>query len=239
MRLDARDGMGQDGTAWGFAHPVNSREQEWSRVLEHISVKPRKGFFSLIGAEDRPFPAFNDMDGQYLARYLSEAFARARPDEWVVFYLSQPRGPDLTEVSSGGFFVKGKWLHLVLSNYRQPVSMPFIRLRIWEDPLRPAGDSFYELVPLIDQRVRTERRPDLTQSLLREVSVLISDQRVISASPQDIPAPGTIAQPGEKPDQEKTAGIEDQLRTLRRFFEEGLITEEDYRYKRQKLLERL
>ncbi|MGH7146496.1 MAG: SHOCT domain-containing protein [Nitrospiraceae bacterium] len=240
VRLDARYGKGQDGMALRFAHPLTSREQAWSGVLEQIVVKPRKAFLSFVAAQDSPSLAFNEIDRQYLAKYLSEAFARARPDEWVVFYLSRSREPGIIEVSSGGFFVEGGWLHLVLANYRQPVSMPFIQQRIWEEPLRPVGDVFYELVPQRDQTVRTERRSDLTQSLLGEVSVLVLDQSAVSAKAQNTVAPGSIVQSGKKPGrQEETAGVEDQLRRLRRLFEEGLITEDDYRQKRQKLLEQL
>lgn len=240
VRLDARYGKGQDGVALRFAHPVISREEEWSRLLERISVKPRKKFVLFAGAQASPSPAFTETERQYLAKHLSAAFAQARPDEWVVFYLSRPREPGITEVSSGGFFVEGESLHLVLSNYRQPISMPFIQQRIWEDPLRPAGDTFYELVPLSDQTVRSERRSDLTQSLLGEVSVLVSDQSVLSARAQDTSAPGRFVESEKKPDHRgETTGIEDQLRSLRRFFEEGLITEEDYRQKRWKLLEQL
>ena len=240
VRLDARYGKGQDGMTLRFAHPVTSHEQAWSRVLEQIVIKPRKAFLLFVAAQDNPSLAFNEIDRQYLAKYLSAAFARARPDEWVVFYLSQPREPGITEVSSGGFFVEGGLLHFVLANYRQPVSMPFIQQRIWEDPLRPTGDTYYELVPQRDQTIRTERRSDLTQSLFGEVSVLVIDQSALSAREQDTLAPGSIVQSGKEPGhREETAGMEVQLRTLRRFFEEGLITEEDYRQTRQKLLEQL
>lgn len=240
VRLDARYGKGQDGMALRFAHPVTSREQEWSRVLERISVKPRKKFLLFVAAQDSPSLAFNEMDRQYLAKYLSEAFARARPDEWVVFYLRQPRESGITEVSSGGFFVEEGLLHFVLANYRQQVSMPFIEQRIWEDPLRPAGDAFYELVPQSDQTIQSERRSDLTQSLLGEVSVLVLDQSTLSAREQETLAPGSIVQSGRKSGHRReTAGVGDQLRTLRKFFEEGLITEEEYRQKRLKLLEEL
>ena len=238
VQLDARYGTGQDGMALRFAHPVTSREQEWVRVLGQISVKPRKKFLSFVGTQESPTPAFNEMDSRYLAKYLGEAFARARPDEWVVFYLSQPREAGVTEVSSGGFFVEEGRLHLVLSNYRQPVSMPYIRQRMWDAPLRPAGDIFYELVAHSGQTVGIERRPDLTQSLWKEVLVLAWNQSVLSAKAWDTVAPGSI-ESGKKPGREEIADVEDQLRTLRRFFEEGLITEEDYRRKRWKLLEHL
>ena len=42
-----------------------------------------------------------------------------------------PREPGVVVIDSGCFFVEGERLHLFVANYRQPVSMAFIREQIW------------------------------------------------------------------------------------------------------------
>ena len=170
-------------------------------------------------------PAFDQDERRYLAKYLAEGFQKARPDEWVVFYLSRSREPGVVEIHSGGWFIEGERLHLILANYHQPVSMPVIRERIVNDPLLPAGDGFYDVVPQHDQTLQRVRRRDLTRSFWKQVSDLSIDYTAhLHSDVGDGTAAGSL--------------IEDRLRTLKRLRDEGVITEEQLRLKQDQLLER-
>lgn len=237
VKLGARYGYGQNGVAPRFAHPVTLSETEWAGILDEVYVKPRKSFLSTGSERAGPSLAFNENDRRYLARYLAEAFLKARPDELVVFYLSQPREPGVTEIASGGLFVEGRQIHLVIANYRQPVSMSFIEQRIWNDPLRPVGDTLYDIIPQSYQTLRTGRLWDLTQSLFGQVSELIIDHRASLAFPHETSATSGPVRLESRTDHEEGTKLEDQLRTLQRLREQGLITEEEYRLKRQSLLD--
>jgi hypothetical protein len=104
--------------------------------------------------------------------------------------------------------------------------MAFIREQIWNDPLRPAGDSFYDVIAQDHQTLQTARRKDLTQSLLKQVSDLSIDY---TAQLHSDGGDGTAV----------GGSIEDRLRMLKRLREQGLISEEQFRIKQERLLERL
>jgi hypothetical protein len=227
VRFQARYGDGQDGVALKFAHPVALGESEWAHLLDNIFIQEQKRLLPFGATRSAPRPAFDEDGKRYLAKHLAEGFQKARPDEWVVFYLSHPREPGVVEIDSGGFFVEGERLHLIVANYRQPVSMAFIREQIWNDPLRPAGDSFYDVIPQGNQTLQTVRRKDLTQSLLKQVSELSIDY---SAQLND-----NVSGDGEA----VGGSIEERLRILKRLRDRGLISEEQFRIKQERLLERL
>jgi hypothetical protein len=188
-------------------------------------IQEQKKFLSLGTRQPVLHPAFDQDERRYLAKYLTEGFQKARPDEWVVFYLSRPRESGIVEINSGGFFIEGERLHLILANYRQPVSMTFIREQIWNDPLHPAGDGFYEIVPQHDQTLERVRRKDLTQSFLKQVPDLSIDY--MGQLHSDVGDGAAVR-----------TSIEDRLRTLKRLRDEGVISEEQFRLKQDRLLER-
>lgn len=225
VRLQARYGEGQDGAGLKFAHPVALGEAEWRRLLANVLIQEQRKLLSLGTRQPVLRPAFDQNDTGYLAKYLAEGFQMARPDEWVVFYLSRPREPGVVEIDSGGFFIEGERLHLILANYRQPVSMAFIRERIVNNPLHQAGDGFYEIVPQHDQTLEWVRRKDLTRSFLKQVPDLSIDY--IAQLHSDVSDETGVR-----------TSIEDRLRILKRLRDEGVINEEQFRSKQDRLLER-
>lgn len=237
VMLDPRYGMDDGWAAKPFAHPLVMDEKDWARLLEGISVKPRRWLLS-IGMAPEAREAFDKEDRQYLARYLAEGFARARPDHWVAFFLSRHRDHDLSEVTSGAFFVTSDRIHLALANYRYAVSMPFIQEQMRQDPLRPAGESFYEVVPGPYQSVQAVAG-DLNRPLFSHLSDLDIQYGAILSSPV---APRTgpedvAAQAGNsrsQPDQ-----VRERLKALQKLWEQGLISKEEYQAQRLRILNSL
>jgi len=228
VRLEARYGAGRDGTSLSFAHPVALSEADWAQILNRIYVRHVKSFLSHFAKQPGPDPAFDERERGYLAKYLAEGFKQARPDQRVVFFLAQPRELEVTEMTSGTFFVEGDQIHLVLANYRQPVSMSYVLDEIRKDPLRPAGDTFYDLVPQGHQTVRTDGHWHLTKPLVKLPAELLIDYRAsLAAGAESEVARGDDTQ------------VEARMRTLQRLREQGLITDEEYRKKRQRLLDEL
>jgi hypothetical protein len=227
VRLQARYGEGQDGAALKFAHPVALGESEWAHLLGNVVIQEQKKILALGAAQPAPRSAFDEDEKRYLAKHLAEGFQQARPDEWVVFYLSHPRESGVVEIDSGGFVIEGDRLHLFVANYRQPVSMAFIREQIWNDPLRPAGDRLYDVIPQDHQTLQTVRRTDLTRSLLKQASDLSIDYS--AQLNDDVSGDGEVV----------GRSIEDRLRILKRLRGQGLISEEQFRIKQERLLERL
>ena len=228
--------------AFKFAHPMVLSETDWGRLLSGVYIQEQKKLLSLGTAQPAPSLVFDEDERRYLAKHLAEGFRQAKPDEWVVFYLRHPREPGLMEIDSGGLFVEDGHIHLVMANYHQPISMFFIQRQIEDDPLRPAGDSFYDVIPKPHQTVQTVRRRDPLQSLFKPVSELIIDYRaVLDHTPDPSLTKGTFpldTEIGGGTERERS-GLEERLRILNRLREQGLITEEEFRSKRERLLERL
>lgn len=238
MRLEARE----TGEARRFAHPLSLDEADWQTILQGIRVQPRKRLLPSIGAGQAvPREAFTESEQRYLARHLSQAFAQARPYEWVVFFLAQPRdqegdvrgGPGVTEAASGGFFVQDGQLHLLLANYRFAITMRDVVETIRSDPMRPAGDAFYELVAGPHQTMAADEGPGLRMPFRARIPELVIEYQAWLTRPDQKPEDPDASQ------SDKPRSPEDRLRTLQRLREQGLITEEEYRGKRQKLLDEL
>lgn len=242
VRLEARygHGYGYDGASMPFTHPVAFSQADIATILKGIRVQLRKGLLTIGATETGPREAFTESERGSLAQPLAEAFARARPDEWVVFFLSHLRdrepglrgGPVVTEVTSGGLFMEEGTLRLVLANYRYAVSMPFLLEQIREDPLRPAGEGFYELVAGPHRMVRRldsiNGRWDFTKPVRAHLSEMAIEYRALLAHPEG-PGPASGGGPS----------VEERLRALHRLRDQGLITEEEFRLKRQRLIDEL
>ncbi len=228
-----------------FSHPVILSEQEWSRILQGAYVKQKGWVLPLPHEEQGPTPAFKDDNLAYLAKNLALAFSKARPDEWVVFLLSKPREPNVWEVTSGGLFVVEGHVHLILANYRLPVSMTFIQDEIRHDPLRPSGKTYYVLVPQEHQTLKTYVRWYPTKPVLAHPSELVIDYVALLTVTDRTDAESRSRAHGDGMDpsraEEHVQGhdVESRLRLLQRLHEQGLITDEEYRTKRAKLLDEL
>jgi len=136
VRLEARTDDPRPEGAARFAHPVLLSSAEWARILAGIRIQPRKDSVIFTRALEPPTEAFAPDEIVYLGRTLSETFAGARPDEWVVFGLSRVLPSGLNEITTGGWFAEGTRLHLLLANYRYSVTRTAVRERLWKEPLR-------------------------------------------------------------------------------------------------------
>jgi hypothetical protein len=224
------------GAARQFAHPFVFTSEELTVVLSTLQVQRQAEGLLFRDPPGPVLPAFTPEEIGYLSAALSKAFAQARPHEIVVFALSHLNSYNMTEVTTGGWFVEGPSLHVVLANYRKVVTMQGTRQLLWERPLRPDAGPHYDLVAGTDQTsVRDSGAwSGLFSSAPSELS--ISYQAALLGEPGEA---STLQQ--ERPSDEvpPALSLEERLRALKRFHDQGLITEEDYRAKKQQLLERL
>lgn len=242
VRLQARgDAAGPDRRP--LAHPFSLGPEDWRPILQSLRVQSLKEGIPLLPAsKGLAIPAFTEEDLAYLSETLAKAFAKAGPDDWVVFALvRRPSdiGPDISEVTTGAWYVEGRHLHLVLANYRFPVTMPAVREQLWDQPLY-AYPPFYAVAP---QEFHTlQRRSALRQFIAADLpEVLIDYQplllaRALPRRPRPpepdaapVPAPSTSAPP---------MSVEASLEALKRWRDKGLITEEEYQAKKRQVLER-
>lgn len=225
------------GTARPFTHPFVLSPEEWVSLLRELHVQRQSQGLLLRDPPGPIIPAFTAEEIGYLSATLSKAFAQAKPNEWVVFGLSGPTTHGMAKITTGGWFVEGSSLHLILANYRKAVTMRSTRESLWEHPLRPDEGADYDLVAGTHHTI--VRAPTVSSSLFSSppAELAIAYQAALLGQTTDVStlkAPATLA-PEVDP---ASLSIEDRLRALKQLHAQGLITEEEYRAKKQQILDR-
>jgi hypothetical protein len=104
------------------AHPISLRTEQIAAVLGGVRIEEPpalvRGDILLQNPVPRVHPAFTDKDIALFAPLLVQALSKATPEEVVTFYLSKPISAITREVTSGGLFIQGEELRLILANYR-------------------------------------------------------------------------------------------------------------------------
>jgi hypothetical protein len=210
-----------------------------AHLVQHPRPNPER-YPSLHDSQGPPTEAFEPDEIGYLSAALSEAFSRAHPDEWVVFGLSRERSPQAVELTTGGWFVDGPRLHFILANYRHTVPRSHAYGRVWQDPLRTDTAPYYELV---EGSFRTlVRAQGVASGLLKNdgPELAIEYKAFLTGQPREAGGGGAVEkQPATRePLKPPDSMIEERLRALKKLWDQGLITEEEYRQKKKQLLDK-
>lgn len=96
------------------SHPISLTNEQVAAVLGGVRIKEHHVF-----ARGDIVPAFTDKDIAFFAPLLALALSKATPEEIVTFYATRYSAIE-REVTSGGIFVQGDVLHLILANYWSP-----------------------------------------------------------------------------------------------------------------------
>ena len=214
-----------------FQHPVTLTQAEWETLLRGLMV--RSVHSPLLGPsyQGATEPLFLDEEVRALGSSLRQAFQQATEQEAVVFATARATDEGPAQVTSGAWFVEASRIHLRLANCRIAVTMPSIRRQIWIDPLFAQAGIFYELVP--GNRQALMNKPSSGGGVFRPDPVeLVIDQ----SGRSEAAAPAVPEGPSSVP---SASSLEERLAVLKRLRDLGLITEEEYRSKKQQLLDRL
>ena len=120
--------VSENGRGEGFSHPAFLKNTDIANVLKGLYVE-RQSSISLPlvgGGESKRYPVFNQNEIAFFAPLLAQGFGLAQPNEVVTFY---ERGEisHLHEVrTSGGLFLQGDVLYVILSNHAA-------QTEIWQD----------------------------------------------------------------------------------------------------------
>lgn len=216
----------------GYNHPVHLEQNDWTRLLRRIRVQRLQDDF-LFGSRKGPIiEAFSADEIEFLAINMSKAFADSGTDETIVFGFVREHGPELSDITTGSWLTTADSLHLILANYRTAVTLPGIRQMLWNEPFYTQGGLTDILVPGEHQTLEGTTSRHTTFFSSPQANQIAIQYRFILATL--IPPSSSTVTPTLPPDR-----LEQQLQQLRRFREQGLITEEDYTEKKQFLLDRL
>ena len=144
-------------------------------------------------------PAFTPEEVDYLSMTLSRAFAKASPEQWVVFGLSRPSPASVTEMTTGAWYVEGTTFHLLLANYRAAVCLDNLRDVLDRDPLfEVLSAPRYECAET-DYAYAGSKKKSLHSSLRQETPHLVIEYQQLLAEALDHNGPQD--EKGENPNQ--------------------------------------
>ncbi len=102
-----------------YDHPVTITTEDIMRILQGMRVER-----GLLGGSMHP--AFSDTEIKLFAPYFAQGLQQATPEEMVTFFETAHLDSEHDITTSGGLFVSGGNLHLVLSNFS-------VKTRAWQD----------------------------------------------------------------------------------------------------------
>jgi hypothetical protein len=103
----------------GYDHPVSVTKEELIRILQGVRVER-----GLIGTSQHA--AFSDTEIQLFAPHFVKALEKATTEEIVTFFETVHIDSEHDLTTSGGLFVAGGNLYVVLSNFS-------VQTRAWQD----------------------------------------------------------------------------------------------------------
>ncbi|MDH5562460.1 MAG: hypothetical protein OEY91_02405 [Nitrospirota bacterium] len=103
----------------GYDHPVSLTTEEMSRLLKGVRVE--RGLLS-----STQHAALSETEIRLFAPHFVKALQQATREEMVTFFETADLGDDHQLTTSGGLFVAGGNLHVIMSNFS-------VKTRIWQD----------------------------------------------------------------------------------------------------------
>jgi len=104
------------------SHPISLNPQQIAAVMGGVMIHEPIALVrgAIVGQEPVPrvHPAFTEKDITLFAPLFALALSKATPEEVVTFYQTRNISAITREVTSGGLFVQGDALHLILANYQ-------------------------------------------------------------------------------------------------------------------------
>ncbi len=112
----------------GFTHPVVISREVLNQVLQGLVIEEYDAALPLIGEilPSAKHSALRAEEVSFLAPLLAKGLSQATPEELLTFYEKLADPPLHERITSGGVFVQGDLLHIVISNYR-------VRTEIYQD----------------------------------------------------------------------------------------------------------
>ena len=217
-----------------FSHPFRWSAEQWKPILGSIHVQKRGQGLLFFSVPTGPtLQAFTPAEVDYLSETLTRAFAQAQSSEMVVFGLMNPKTQEVTEITTGAWFVKDTQMHLILGNYREIVTMSNVRELVSQDPLHMIAGSLYEFVLGPHQSVTPEDN-GIGTFLAPE-----APQLAITYQPISLSAPSVEGgqEKGSSPPVYTDSSLEGKLKRLKQIHDDGLITDDEFVAKKKTLLD--
>jgi hypothetical protein len=185
VRLEEDDEVLPEWPPGHHAHPKVFTADQVARILKGMTVQERRiSIQKWIQGEAPLVPVFKDEEVGLLAPQLAEAFATAKYNERVTFYLSQPQTSVKRVITSGGMYFRGNELHVILGNWQFVYGIPTYGM-IYDRryPMRPTAAKGFDLFFQPAEAVIRQRSSFWDTLLANIKDELVIDFGVIMQSP--------------------------------------------------------
>jgi hypothetical protein len=185
VRLEVDDSVLPEWPPSAHTHPKAIGTEEVARLLGGISVQEHRIWLQKWLQGEAPLvPAFRAEELTLLSLQIAEAFALARPDERVTFYLSQPQTSVKRVITSGGIYLRGTELHFILGNWQTLYGIPTYGL-IYDRryPMRPTAAKGFDLFFDPGQAIITQRSSLWDTLLANTNDELVIDLTKVDSGP--------------------------------------------------------
>lgn len=148
VRLEADSEVLLEWPPTHHAHPLTIEPGKVREILSGLKVREHRTAPQrwLLG-ESPLVSAFTDEELNLLSVQLSEALEEAKYNERITFYLSQPETLARRIITTGGLYVHGRELHILLGNWRILYGIPAYGM-IYDRryPMRPTAAKGFDLI---------------------------------------------------------------------------------------------
>lgn len=168
------------------SHPFTIEPEKLRTILSGLKVQEH--WIALqrwMRGESPLVPAFTDEELALLSVRIAEALAEAKDNERVTFYLSEPQTFARRIITTGGLYVHGTQLHILLGNWRIIYGIPAYGM-IYDRryPMRPTAAKGFDLTFQPSEAVIP-----MKSSLLDGVLANAKDELIIDLTKLDSPDP--------------------------------------------------
>ncbi len=219
-----------DKSISGIKHPYEISPEVLEKILLSIYYERVWLNIPFSRGKAKQYQLFLPEEAKTLASHLSEGFKKANSRQWLNFSLECKRGKILVgsvRITDGIAFIKDGELNLVFRNIAEKLGVD--ENINTSNPLKYYPNSS-RLVAKEGQRLAKNKKGKPRDNWL--IIELNYFQKKASAKEKEI-------EKQKPPSTQKEKSIKERLLKLRELYEEGLITEEEYKKKRQEILDEL
>lgn len=159
VRLEEDDSVLPEWPPGHHNHPRLFTSDQITRLLKGMTVQEHRIWLQKwIQGEAPIVPVFKDEEMALLAPQLAAAFAEAKYNERVTFYLSQPQTSVKRVITTGGMYIHENELHILLGNWQIVYGIPTYGM-IYDRryPMRPTAAKGFDLYFHPSEAVITRR----------------------------------------------------------------------------------
>jgi hypothetical protein len=194
VRLEEDKRVLQDWPQGHYSHPAAIGKEKLRAILSGMKVQEHRILPQMWLQGEAPLvPAFSDEELTFLSAQLADALAQAQYNERVTFYLSHPQTFSRRTITSGGVYVHGTELHMILGNWRIMYGVPAYGM-IYDRryPMRPTAPKGFDLLFEPADAVIPQKSSLVDSVFANSRDELVVDMRKISV---DEPAPVSPSAP--------------------------------------------